>query len=65
MFILSVCDEGRWGENCLETCDCVHGTCDAATGRCDCTSGWGGAACNTGKIRSVKIRGVKYELLVR
>lgn len=45
-----MCPEGKHGDSCNETCNCVIAntdTCNAVTGTCTCKSGWEGATCDT------------------
>lgn len=40
------CPEGRFGEQCSQTCGCQNGArCDHVSGRCSCTTGWTGVSC--------------------
>ena len=40
------CDEGTWGNECLNTCNCLSSTaCDHVTG-CVCEVGWRGLLCD-------------------
>lgn len=44
------CDVGRFGEECLQQCDCENGgRCDRQTGRCRCGAGWIGERCERGE----------------
>lgn len=44
------CDVGRFGEECLQQCDCENGgRCDRRTGRCRCSAGWIGERCERGE----------------
>lgn len=41
------CPQGRFGEQCSQTCECQNGArCDHVSGRCSCTAGWTGAICH-------------------
>ncbi|XP_052809176.1 fibrillin-2-like [Mya arenaria] len=40
------CDQYHFGNNCEQTCSCLHGTCDNTQG-CNCSDGWAGDQCDT------------------
>lgn len=47
----SVCEQGTFGVNCSEACDCGDGArCDPVTGACVCGPGKTGARCDTGEL---------------
>ncbi len=33
------CEQGRWGLDCAQACQCEHGVCDPVTGYCTCNAG--------------------------
>ncbi|XP_052809761.1 uncharacterized protein LOC128238179 isoform X2 [Mya arenaria] len=39
------CDQYHFGNNCEQTCSCLHGTCDKTQG-CNCSEGWAGDECD-------------------
>ncbi|XP_052809767.1 uncharacterized protein LOC128238182 isoform X2 [Mya arenaria] len=39
------CDQYHFGNNCEQTCSCLHGTCDNTQG-CNCSNGWAGDQCD-------------------
>lgn len=40
------CDEGTFGKDCKEQCDCRNnGTCNPQSGQCRCSAGWTGEHC--------------------
>ncbi|XP_070546712.1 uncharacterized protein [Ptychodera flava] len=39
------CDEGYYGTDCSQVCECMHGDCNHVTGTCQCKSGWTGHHC--------------------
>ncbi|XP_052807791.1 uncharacterized protein LOC128236745 isoform X3 [Mya arenaria] len=39
------CDQYHFGNNCEQTCSCLHGTCDKTQG-CNCSEGWAGDQCD-------------------
>lgn len=42
----TVCDEGKFGVNCVKQCQCGDGiTCDPQTGKCHCPTGKDGPNC--------------------
>ena len=46
--LFSACDDGWYGENCQNQCDCQNGACDKKTGECHCDLGWEGPRCAVG-----------------
>lgn len=45
-----VCEQGTFGQNCSQSCDCADGgSCDPVSGRCICPSGKSGARCDSGE----------------
>lgn len=45
------CDEGKYGKDCLATCNCSYAmgntkACNKANGFCQCNAGWNGSTCN-------------------
>ena len=40
------CDQGKYGQDCGQACECVHGTCDHVTGACSCQDGYQGVKCD-------------------
>ncbi|XP_053387695.1 uncharacterized protein LOC123541782 [Mercenaria mercenaria] len=52
------CDKFHYGEECSQTCSCLHGVCDSVTG-CTCKDGWTGINCDkneceTGSIKCIE-----------
>ncbi|XP_071492048.1 uncharacterized protein [Diadema antillarum] len=44
--ICTACPGGRYGEQCLSSCQCFKSTgCDHVTGACSCSAGWKGEHC--------------------
>ena len=44
--ILSVCKEGKWGNNCTMNCTCQNSvSCSHVNGTCECKTGWMGGNC--------------------
>ena len=44
--VLSACDEGKFGFNCTQLCECDNDAkCDPVTGTCNCKLGWMGDRC--------------------
>lgn len=44
--MLTECDEGKYGANCDQTCQCQNDAdCDLVTGQCHCLPGWIGPLC--------------------
>ena len=44
---MEACDEGTWGEECMNTCNCLENTlCDVETGCTHCVVGWSGTGCS-------------------
>ena len=44
----TVCDEGTWGDECNQACNCNPETtanCSTETGLCNCQNGWDGNSC--------------------
>ncbi|XP_064606569.1 multiple epidermal growth factor-like domains protein 10 isoform X2 [Liolophura sinensis] len=41
------CVDGRWGEDCQQTCCCPHEKCKKNTGKCFCPAGYKGDHCDT------------------
>ena len=44
----SACDQGFYGDNCQETCQCsvLHSSyCQTTDGACTCKTGWTGSTC--------------------
>lgn len=49
LICFSECEQGKYGANCLLSCDCESG-CDPITGRCQCDLGYMGANCQQSKL---------------
>jgi len=46
--VYTECDEGEWGENCANECNCAEGdVCNAESGCPSCADGWTGDDCLT------------------
>ena len=44
--MLSACEEGKFGFNCTQLCECDNDAkCDPVTGTCHCKLGWMGDRC--------------------
>ena len=44
------CPQGRYGDQCLQQCQCKNGAvCHPATGQCQCSAGWTGQSCDQRK----------------
>lgn len=49
MFLVSECEPGRFGSDCVQTCDCDRDTpCDPVSGSCLCAPGKMGSRCDIG-----------------
>ncbi|XP_060073715.1 multiple epidermal growth factor-like domains protein 10, partial [Ylistrum balloti] len=47
--VIGVCDPGKFGKDCSQTCHCVTSDCNKLTGSClilGCSAGWAGKACD-------------------
>ena len=52
LFLLVLRQEGSFGLDCRERCDCVNAAgCDPVTGLCRCLAGWTGEPPQTGSGR--------------
>lgn len=56
------CPEGRFGEQCSQTCGCQNGArCDHVSGRCSCTAGWTGVSCELREYHSARLLSVEVK----
>ena len=40
------CPTGTYGADCMQSCQCAHGSCHHVTGECLCEPGYSGEVCN-------------------